>query len=154
MGLTLLVLIICLMIGIMAAFEYGNKRRRISCFARSFGWSILVGLALVCVILYASYYNTVDMKERLVNISAYKHSIETYAKRASAVQSAGELTDMKYQNYQKQIGEMIIDLRKEIVIYNSDFVGKIEYKKSWFWSWIIFPPPLGSQVLDMAYYID
>lgn len=154
MGLIILVIVICLVMGIISASEYGNRRHKINAFTRSFGWSILGGLVFLCVISYTSYYNTVDIKERLVNISAYEHSIKAYVKKASAVQGAGELTDLKYQSYQKQIGEMIIDLRREIVIYNSDFVGKIEYRKSWFWSWLIFPPPLGSQVLDMADYIN
>ena len=153
MGLILLITVICFAIGVIAASGY-SKQHMADAFIKGAGWSALTGLAFLLIVLYTSYYNTVDMKERLVNISAYTHSIETYTNRAAAIAGGGELTDMKYNNYQKQIGEMIIDLRKEIVTYNSDYVTKTEYKKSWFWSWVVFSPPPGAKALDMSDYIN
>ena len=154
MGLILLIVAICFVIGIIAASEYKAIEHRVDVFIKYAGVSGLIGLAFLCIILYTSYYNTVDMKERLVNIDVYVYSIETYTKRATAVAGSGELTDMKYQNYQKQIGEMIVDLRKEIVAYNSDYIGKIAYGRSWFWNWVIFSPPNFSRAMDMSDYIN
>lgn len=106
-----------------------------------------------------SYDSHVTMQERLVNIDAYKHAINIYADKGVAefksggVRMSTELTDLKYQNYQVQLGEMIVSLRRQIVYYNEAFIGKREFGSNWFWGWCIIGPPDGYKPLRMEDYI-
>jgi hypothetical protein len=154
MGFVLLLLLICLIIAVATFFEYSSIRRGISSAIFSFVVSVTVCLFIMSVIWVFSWDSTVDMKIDLANLNSYKHTIEVYSAKAGGDFKAGkEVTDLKYQNYQDQIGRMITDLRDKIVKYNKSLVGKTAYKENWIWSWCVFAPPEGSKQLEMSDYI-
>ena len=154
MGFILLLFLCCLTIGLINFMPARRTATRIKVGFTSFAISSVCCILLMCIVWLWSWDTTVDMKQNLANLSAYKHTIETYKKNAMGEFKAGAaLTDLKYQNYQQQIGQMITDLRGRIVSYNNSFVGKNAYKDNWLWSWCIFAPPEGSQLLEMSDYI-
>ena len=95
----------------------------------------VIGLIFMCISWLVSYVSYVDMEQDLATIEQYESAVQLYAEKGVAEFQPGkglpsELTDLKYQNYQNQIGHMIIDLRNKIRSYNETFVGKQVMKKS------------------------
>jgi len=154
MGFILFLLVICLLIGFMVFIHEG-----FSCAVVGFLIPFIVCSILMAFVWGNSYDNYVIMQERLSNIDQYAQTIKSYSKLGVAEFKTGssnatELTDLKYQNYQAQIGKMIIDLRNQITRYNTQLIGKRVMKKSWAWSWCIIAAPEGSVILKMSDYVD
>lgn len=139
----LLFLILAGVLGI-AWFAEENMENKI---AYTLGAGIVCSVLLVfmmLVILGFSYGRYISMIERLSTIEQYKESIDLYASKGVAEfkfdtdsSKSSELTDLKYNNYQSQIGQMISDLRDAIIDYNQAYASKRAMKNSWFWSWCI-----------------
>jgi hypothetical protein len=155
MGFILFLLFICAVIGLIVFICESD-------FSSAIVGFLIPGI--ICSILMAfvwgnSYDNYVIMQERLSNINQYAQTIRSYAKLGVAEFKTGsangtELTDLKYQNYQAQIGKMITDLRDQITKYNTRLIGKNVMKKSWVWNWCIVSAPEGSVILQMSDYTD
>jgi len=151
MGFILFLLLICLAIGFIAFLCEGNDFT-----AATVGFLIpgVIGSIIMAFVWGNSYDNYVVMQERLSNINQYAQTIKSYSKLGVAEFKAGsEITDLKYQNYQTQIGKMITDLRDQITRYNTRLIGKNVMKKSWMWNWCIIPAPEGSVILEMSDYV-
>lgn len=113
---------------------------------------------ITCATWGASYGQYVRLQEKLAIIEQYKETVELYADKGirefqSGTFSSGEFTDLKYNNYQTQIGEMIRDMRDVIVSYNIKFTAKKVMKTNIFFSWLIYLP-VDMKVVKMADYID
>jgi hypothetical protein len=155
MGFILFLLAICLIISFIAFIcEYNFTAATVG-----FLIPLILSSIIMAFVWGNSYDNYVIMQERLSNINQYAHTIRSYAKLGVAEFRAGssnrtELTDLKYQNYQTQIGEMITDLRKQITLYNTRLIGKNVMKKNWVWGWCIIAAPKDSVILQMSDYTD
>lgn len=155
MGFILLLLFICLCISLLC---YLVNDRDLGAGLAGFLVPGIISTILMLAIWGNSYDNTVVMQERLNTIEQYAQTVKSYAKRGVAEfkngGGSGELTDLKYQNYQTQIGEMIVDLRNQVKFYNTRLIGKNVMSANWFWSWCIIPAPENSVVLKMSDYIE
>ena len=154
MGFIFLLLFICVVI---ALISYWGCDGELDAGAVGFIVSAVISTLIMFIVWGDSYSGYLDMEKRVNVIEQYAQTVRTYAKRGVAeFQTTGgrEITDLKYQNYQTQIGEMIIDLRDQISEYNQELIGKRIMKNSWFWSWCIVSAPEASVVLKMSNYIE
>ena len=154
MGFILLLFSICLLVALIA---FVNKANDGNCAFLGFTVSVMISIVIMLLTLWNSYGNTVTMQERLVAIEQYSHTVKVYSKHGIAefkTSDGREITDLKYQNYQNQIGRMLVDLRDEINKYNARLVGKNVMSKNWFWSWCIVPAPKDSVILEMSDYTN
>lgn len=112
---------------------------------------------ITAMVFLVSFNSYVDLQQKLATIEQYKESIELYADKGvrefrSGSASSSEFTDLKYNNYQTQIGEMIRDMRDTIVEYNQELIEKQIKKTNLFFSWYIYLPE-GMRTVKMADYI-
>ncbi len=159
MGFLFLLFFISLLITCISLLLGDDWDDRLCHGAITFIVCFLVSTAIMCIVWGDSYAGYVSMQEKEVTIEQYAQTVRTYASRGVAEFKTGpstntEFTDLKYQNYQTQIGQMIKDLRDQIKSYNEELIGKQVMKKSWFWNWCIIAPPKGSVVLRMSDYIQ
>jgi hypothetical protein len=99
----------------------------------------------------------VSLHQTFATIEQYKESIELYAEKGVAEFKPGsasstEFTDLKYNQYQEQIGRLIRDLRDTIVDYNKSLTGKQIKNNSWFYNWVVIMPD-GLETVKMADYL-
>ena len=117
----------------------------------------IVGTIFMSIIWGASYSNHLRLLKDLATVEQYEQTVKLYAEkgvekfRTNSTYSS-EITDLKYQSYQVQVGRMIISLRDKIIEYNRNLVSKAVMKTSWFWSWCIIMPK-GVKLLKMADYL-
>jgi len=98
-----------------------------------------------CIILAVSYANYIELRQKLVIVEQYQETIQLYATKGVAEfhqpgASSAEMTDLKYNNYQTQIGQMIREMRDTIVEYNKSYTSKKIMKDNWMFSIYIFLP--------------
>ena len=126
-----------------------------------------VSAAIICffvfgffsiVIIGFSYANYVGLKQRIATIEQYKSAIGIYSDRGildfkknemGNFERIGDLTDLKYQNYQENVYHMIKDFRNEVVKYNRKLVGKRTMKANWFWNWLIIAPDSDMKIMRL-----
>ena len=138
----ILLIIGCCIVSILS--YYGNDRDII--YAKiGFIISFIIGITLTCIIYSASYGTYIEMRKKLATIEQYKEAIDLYAEKGIeefkiSQATSMPITDMKYQNYQSKMGQMIIDLRTVIVEYNTILSGKRTMKNNILWNWIIICP--------------
>jgi len=118
--------------------------------------SAIISLITI-IVLVASFNSYIRLQQKLATIEQYKESIELYADKGvqefkPGSTSATEFTDLKYNNYQTQIGEMIRDMRDVIVSYNKGLTEKQIRKDNIFFSWYIYLPK-DMKTIKMADYI-
>jgi len=103
--------------------------------------SLFIGILGILAPLWGSFDNYVDMKKTYkATISQYRGSVKMYENKAVLNLDKSSFTDLKYKGYQKQIADLIKDLREKTVRYNEKYIGKQEYAKNCWFSWYIFPP--------------
>lgn len=157
MGFVLVLIILSVLITWVtysATIDEDKKKNEAKCSAVVCG---VMGLVIMVVIWLCSYVSYVGMEQDFATIEQYESSVQLYAEKGVAEFKPGkgmpsEFTDLKYQNYQTQIGQMIVDLRNKIRWYNEALVGKQIMKRSWFWSWCIIMPD-NAKVLKMKDYL-
>ncbi len=142
------IFLLCIFIGYLG---YTDDRtdptpKRIRTGRNWFITSVVVAAIIVTSILGASYGSVVTMRKKLVTIEQYVSSISLY-KREGLIETnrvkSSELTDMKYNQYQDKLGQMIMDLRNHIIEYNDTWAGKKTLKDNLFTNWfVIFPEDL------------
>jgi len=141
MGIIFLFLII--IVGVSFLSYHGTASKRIE-IKRSnmFGGMVVSSMVFIIItgiIFIGSYSSYIKLEAKLVTIEQYKESIELYAKKGVAEFKSGaptELTDLKYNNYQMQIGEMIRAMRDTIIEYNTGVVSRKLRKDNWFFNWV------------------
>ncbi|KPK10641.1 MAG: hypothetical protein AMJ56_07675 [Anaerolineae bacterium SG8_19] len=107
--------------------------------------SAVISLICICFTWGVSYQSYIGLKKKLAVVEQYKETVELYADKGvkeftPSVSTSSELTDLKYNNYQTQIGEMIREMRDLIVQYNATVTSKRVMKDCWFFSWLIILP--------------
>jgi hypothetical protein len=157
MGLIILFLLFC--IGISYLSYWGSEKDR-DRKGNAFAGFLIPFIILSIIVVIArgqSYVTYIEIKENLAVIEQYKETIELYADKGirefkPESPYTKELTDLKYNNYQTQIGQMIRDMRDTIVTYNTKLTGKQVMKEGWVFSWLIYLPD-GMKIIKMADYI-
>jgi hypothetical protein len=118
-----------------------------------------VVLSIVSIFVVADSYSTyIDLRKNLAVIEQYKETVELYAEKGvqefrPGSASSNEFTDLKYNNYQTQIGKMIREMRDSIVKYNTLFTSKKVLNDSFMFSWYIYLPD-DMKAIKMADYIN
>lgn len=156
MGFVFLLLLIILAIIAITSLDSDSKGRLINCSICGLV-STVVALMLLAIIWGGSWSTYVGLQGRAVTIEQYRHTIEIYADKGVAefkINSSinSEFTDLKYQNYQTKLANMITELRWQVVKYNRVLVGKRVSKANWFWSWCIVAAPDDFKVIKMEDY--
>jgi hypothetical protein len=109
-----------------------------------------LALILCGVVIWHSYTTYVELRATYnATIEQYATSVEMYGDKAVIDVERAALTDFKYQGYQINIAAFIKDLRGKLATYNSAFVSKKEYKKNWFFGWLIIPPDADMKIMSM-----
>ena len=121
------------------------------------GWIIAPNIIVVIVlvaILSISYSSYIDMKQHLVNFDIHADTIASYEKLAkldtTKTGTVNPLTDLKYQNYQRGIKDLISDLRDSCIIYNQNLVGKRTLGNNVIFSWLIIMPDDNMNVVKFS----
>ena len=157
MGLIILFLLLCICISYLSHWgtekDHNRKENAIAGFLIPF---IILSVAVVAI-RARSYSTYIELKESLAIIEQYKETVELYADKGIKEFKPGsaytkEFTDLKYNNYQTQIGQMIRDMRDTIVMYNIKLTGKQVMKDGWVFNWLIYLPD-GMKTVKMADYI-
>ena len=116
------------------------------------GFSIpnIMAAIIVLVVIATSYDSYVATRVFYdATREQYAEAVKVYQDHAVIDMGAATFTDMKYQGYQQQVGELIMDLRKQIVRYNTEITSKRIMDKSWFYSWLIIAPDDDMKIIKM-----
>lgn len=158
-----IVIVFLLIIGAFGFIGYhgtsGNNRdKKIDNMAAGLGLSSLFVAIIIAITVGCSYGSYITLKEKLAVIEQYKETVELYAEKGvrefkPGTYSPTELTDLKYNNYQTQIGQMIREMRDTIVKYNTLLTGKKILNNSFMFSWVIYLPD-EMNTIKMSDYID
>lgn len=164
MGIFLIVSGIAIVISIIAFFvvfsfyDHKPKPARIGIsILRAITWVIVVfavyGIATV-VSITNSYDTYLDARAYYDSIIAqYKGAITLYEDKAVAfdMEKAAKyaFTDLRFSGYQSKMADFIVDLRRNIVIYNKIIIKKKVMDKNFFYGWYIIPPDGDMQTIDI-----
>lgn len=142
MGLILVFIFIILLIGFFGYIGTERAEHMMSNAIFSSCVAAVIFIVILIMVVSASYKTHVDLKRQLVTIEQYRETVNLYAKRGVSEfktnpGSNTEFTDLKYNKYQDQIGQMIKDLRNAIVAYNTILTEKQVMNENWFFGWVI-----------------
>ena len=159
MGLILALLTIIVFIAILAwiCSDKGDKCAHVVI-------STIVCLIVISVIMAftwgVSYYNYLSLKQRLVTIEQYRSAVDMYSDKGvlefkkhetgNLLGRIGDLTDLKYHNYQIEMSKKIEKLKLVTVNYNNALIGKRTMKANWFWNWCIIAADSDMEPLKMV----
>lgn len=153
------VLMLATIVGVTTLLSYvcqeGTKEEKVT---NAWAGLIITGViaTIIMVLIWSvSYNNYIGMQKKLATIEQYQQAVELYAKNGVAEfegKLGNEMTDLKYQNYQTEIGQMIKDLRDNIVEYNETLAGKTALNNSLMWNWCIVMPD-NAKLLIMSDYL-
>ena len=125
------------------------------------GWVLVpngVIAIILVIIVWISYDNYVDMKQHLTNFNTHADAITSYEKLAKLATTepgvVGPLTDLKYQNYQRGVKDLIEDLRNSCIIYNQTLVGKRTLGNNVVFSWLIVMPDNDMKIVKFSDFLD
>ena len=121
--------IVCILISFLSFITSRSKDKRIGNATAGLIIPPIVSVVVVSIFVGISYGSYIGLKQRNVIIHQYAESISLYSKLAvpnKNITQSLEITDLKYQNYQTSIKELVQRLRKEVVSYNYVLIGKRE----------------------------
>lgn len=102
-------------------------------------FSVFIGIKMDSYSSYLKYktFHSYVSKE-------YKIKIDIYTKKAFEFESLNknskEITDMKYNNYQEQLGKMLTEYTNEIIAYNYWISSNRALRKNIITSWLVVAP--------------
>lgn len=157
MGFILLLLLISISIMIITYYSTSETPYK----KENAIWSIITcgiisTVIIITPLLGVSYFTYLEMEENIKTLEQYGTTINLYAQKGVKEfksNHANEITDLKYQKYQEQLGKMIVDLRNQIIRYNKELTSKTIMNESWFWNWVIIMPD-SDKILKMQDYVD
>jgi hypothetical protein len=118
----------------------------------------IISTAICCTVtfitVFCSYLYYIYLKQLSVEIKQDAKAIELYAEKANkeferAGKTAVALTDIKYNNYQTKMAEMILSLAYTVNRYNGVLISKRELSSNWIFSWLIIAPDDNMKIIDM-----
>jgi hypothetical protein len=141
--------------GVIPCLAYKYDR---DCFI---GWAlvpnVIISIILV-IVVWISYDNYVNMKQRLTNFNTYADAIISYEKLAkldtTKPGTVGPLTDLKYQNYQRGVKDLIQDLRNSCILYNRTLISKRTLGNNIIFSWLIIMPDDNMKVTKFSDFLN
>ena len=151
MGFILTLLVIASFISIIVYFDHNRDdhiERQKACSNTLWTFIICTVIAaIVCGFIYgASYANYVNMKKKEATIEQYVHTVKLYSGYGAGgfmlekMLAGGELTDLKYQNYQTEMAQILRSARNSVREYNETLIGKAQFKDSLYWGTLIYLP--------------
>lgn len=149
--------IVCILISFLSFIMSYSKSKRVGNATAGLIISSIISFIIIGTFVGISYMNYVGLKQKNVIIHQYAESINLYSKLAvpnKNVVRSTEITDLKYQNYQESIKELIQQLKKQIVSYNYVLVGKRELGNNIVFSWLIIMPDKDMKTLKMEDFIS
>ena len=159
MGLIIVFVMIACGIGLLAyvVTEDRNPVTKMTNMWTGFIVPMVIFSFIICIVWAVSYSTYLGLEKKLAVIEQYKESVELYAEKGVREFSPGqsgpsEFTDLKYNNYQTQVGEMIREMRDTIILYNETLTSKRVMKDSFFFKGLIFLPDK-LKTVKMADYI-
>ena len=93
-------------------------------------WTIpcsLLAIIVCSIVMIVSWDSAVDQHKRIASFEQYASRLQVYTEKANVEFKSQAITDLKYQEYQSQLGEMITELSKIVIRYNQCQVGKKIY---------------------------
>jgi hypothetical protein len=97
---------------------------------------------------YSTYLDTRAQYDAVIN--QYKGAVTMYADYASLDMEKAAFTDFKYQGYQENIAAVIVDLRKEIILYNKTIIQKRIMDKNPVFNWLIIAPDKDMKIINIV----
>lgn len=146
MGFILTFVILTVIITVFAWFTSKSSNRKENVLFASIACTIVSSIIIV-FILFISYFTYVGAKKDYVNIqNTTNRLVDTYASYANvptgtqAPRLASDLTDQKYEDYQKNLRYYVTKAYCKIEDYNDTVAGKEFMNQSWYWNWVIYYP--------------
>jgi len=113
--------------------------------------SAIIGGLLIILPLVVSYSSYLNIKADYYGVIAqYRDAVDVYEDKAVINVDKISFTDFKYEGYQKEMADLIKDLRGKIACYNSNYIKKKTMKSNLIFSWIIIAPDSGMKLLQMT----
>jgi len=113
--------------------------------------SAMIGGALILCPIGSSYSSYLSIKATYYGVvTQYKDAIDIYEDKAVINVDKISFTDLKYQGYQKEIVDLIKDLRSVVSTYNRVYIKKKTMKNNLMFSWVIIAPDSGMKLLQMT----
>lgn len=143
-----IVFVLATLIGLGEYATKNDKEAGLGAFVGSGLVASIVAFIVIGMFCITSYCSYLDIEKKRSYIKEYAQTIKSYTDYGvKEFKSTGpnqmptnELTDLKYNSYQAQLGEMLSDLRYQIREHNKEVTGKVLMNNSWFWNWVIFVP--------------
>ena len=149
--------IVCVLISFLSFTMTYSKNVRVENAVAGLIIPSVISLIIVSIIVGISYGTYIGLKQKNVIIHQYAESISLYSMLAvpnkNVIQSS-EITDLKYQNYQESIKELVQQLRRKVVSYNYVLVGKRELGNNVIFDWLIIMPDKNMKTLKMEDFIS
>jgi hypothetical protein len=138
----IILLSICICISIIS--YYGNNGDT-DCAVAGFIIPFIISTIICGLILIKSYNGYIKLKTTIATIEQYQEAIDLYSEKGIEEfymknHKPVSITDLKYQNYQSKMGQMITDLRDVIITYNKILTTKKILKNNIFINWLIILP--------------
>ena len=114
---------------------------------------------VITLVMWESYGNYVTMKQHFINFEHHAETIEAYTELAvldtkNVKTTTIEFTDLKYQNYQGGVKDLIEDLRNSCIEYNKILIGKELYGNNILFSWLIIMPDDNMKAVKISNFLD
>lgn len=148
--------VVCILISFLSFIMSYNKSDRIENAIIGLIIPSIISVVVVGFFVGISYGNYIGLKQKNVTIKQHAESINLYSKltvpNKNTTQSQ-EITDLKYQNYQTSIKELIQELKQRVVSYNNILIGKRELGNNIMLNWLIIMPDEDMKILKIEDFI-
>lgn len=108
-----------------------------------------VVVAIINLVTYEDYARARANYDSV--LSQYGQAITIYENKAVLdVKVVGDTwTDLRYQGYQGNMAQMIIDLRNQVASYNSYLISRKTWGKNYFVGWYLVMPDKDMKTIDI-----
>lgn len=120
-------------------------------------WTVMANGAVVVILLivwFISYDSYIGMRQYIANFNTHADTIASYEKLAVLDTKAGPITDLKYQNYQRSIKDLVEDLKRSCINYNKIFASKEVLGNNIIFSWLIIMPDEDMKIVKFSDFLD
>jgi hypothetical protein len=149
----MLIVLTLLFISLIAVpcLAYQNDRNEV------IPWTTMIN-CIVAIILIAiwsvSYVSYVNMRQYTANFNTHADTIASYEKLAVLDTETSPITDLKYQNYQRSIKDLVEDLKRSCIAYNDIFASKTVLGNNIIFSWLIIMPDDDMKIVKFSDFLD
>lgn len=113
-------------------------------------------IAAIVFPMWESFSGYCKLKEKQATIDQYKTAVELYTKHANVPTGAegkliSDLTDSKYEGYQRQLAEYVTKYREAVIDYNKGLVARTTWNNTWSFGWIVKGPDADMKPIKMEF---